>query len=56
MGSTLTLKRGTYSISRPLFMFTNGWPQGKMLEYINFLLDAEQGQAMIKAANYIPLD
>jgi len=56
MGSSQSLHDGTYLISRPLFMFTNGWPSGKTLEYINFVLDPDRGQAMIEAADYIPVN
>ena len=56
IGSIQSLKNGTYLLSRPLFMFTNGWPEGKTLEYINFLLDAEKGQESIDEAGYIPLN
>lgn len=56
IGSNKSLKNGTYLLSRPLFMFTNGWPEGKTLEYINFVLDAEKGQELIDGAGYIPLN
>mgnify|MGYP001811642817 FL=1 len=56
IGSIQSLKNGTYLLSRPLFMFTNGWPAGKTLEYINFVLDAEKGQESIDEAGYIPLN
>lgn len=56
IGSKQTLKNGTYLLSRPLFMFTNGWPEGKTLEYINFVLDAEKGQESVDEAGYIPLN
>lgn len=56
MGSSRSLRDGTYLISRPLFMFTNGWPSGKTLEYIDFVLDPDRGQAMIEAADYIPIN
>ena len=56
IGSIQSLKNGTYLLSRPLFMFTNGWPEGKTLEYINFVLDAEKGQESIDEAGYIPLN
>ena len=56
MGSIQSLKNGTYLLSRPLFLFTNGWPEGKTLEYINFVLDAENGQESIDEAGYLPLN
>ena len=56
MGSTFSLKRGVYPLSRPLFLFTDGWPQGRTLEFINFVLDPSAGQAIISRAGYIPLN
>ena len=56
MGSSRSLRDGSYPISRPLFMFTSGWPSGKTLEYINFVLNPRGGQALIEAAGYIPLN
>jgi phosphate transport system substrate-binding protein len=55
IGSQQTLLDGTYPIHRPLFMFTNGWPNGKTLEFINFVLDANRGQVLIEEAEYVPL-
>jgi len=55
LGSSRTMRDGSYRISRPLFMFTNGWPEGKTLEYINFVLDPQRGQVMVSEAHYIPL-
>ncbi len=56
MGSSRSLRDGSYPISRPLFMFTNGWPRGKTLKYINFVLNPRGGQALIEEAGYIPLN
>jgi phosphate transport system substrate-binding protein len=56
IGSERTLLDGTYPIHRPLFMFTNGWPGGKTLEFINFVLDADNGQILIEEAEYVPLN
>ena len=55
IGSHQTLMDGSYSINRPLFMFTNGWPRGKTLEFINFVVYSDGGQVMIEEAGYIPL-
>lgn len=54
-GSDLTAKNGQYKISRPLFMFTNGWPEGETLSYLNFVL-SPKGQALVKAAGSIPMN
>lgn len=53
-GSEQTAKSGRYTVSRPLFMFTAGWPEGKTLDFINFIL-SPKGQALVKDAGSIPL-
>ena len=55
MGSSRSLRDGSYPISRPLFLFTNGWPDGRVRQFVNFVLDADKGQKMIADAQYIPL-
>ncbi len=45
---------GDYSISRYLFCFTNGEPQGKLKEFVDFMLSKE-GQDLVKTMEYIPL-
>ncbi|MBF0259401.1 MAG: phosphate ABC transporter substrate-binding protein, partial [Desulfamplus sp.] len=53
-GSIETTLNNKYKISRPLFMFTNGWPEGETLSFINFIL-SKQGQALVSEAGSIPL-
>ena len=36
-GSEETTLNGTYPISRPLYMFTPGWPKGDTLKFINYV-------------------
>ncbi len=55
MGSSRSLRDGSYPISRPLFLFTNGWPEGRVMQFVNFVLDPDSGQKMIAEAQYIPL-
>ena len=55
MGSSRSLRDGSYPISRPLFLFTNGWPAGRVRQFVNFVLDPDKGQQMISEAQYIPL-
>ena len=55
VGSEETTLNGTYPISRPLYMFTAGWPQGDILNFINFVLHPQKGQKYIGDAGYVPL-
>lgn len=54
-GSQETTLNGTYPVSRPLFMFTNGWPKGDTLNFINFVLHPEKGQKLVKKEGFVPL-
>ena len=54
-GSEETTLNGTYPISRPLYMFTNGWPSGDVLKFIKFVLHPEKGQRYVQDARYVPL-
>ena len=55
VGSEETTLNGTYPISRPLYMFTAGWPKGDTLNFINFVLHPQKGQKYIGDAGYVPL-
>jgi len=52
--SNATVASGQYAIARPLFMFTNGWPEGLTAQFINFVLSAE-GQKISEEQGYVPL-
>ena len=52
--SNSTVVSGAYPVARPLFMFTDGWPEGITSQYINFVLSAE-GQAIVGAQGFVPL-
>lgn len=54
-GSAETTLNGTYPISRPLFMFTPGWPKGDTLNFINFVLHPQKGQKYVSEAGFVPL-
>ncbi|MEA2040649.1 MAG: phosphate ABC transporter substrate-binding protein [Thermodesulfobacteriota bacterium] len=45
---------GAYPIARPLFMFTDDWPKGRVLDFINFVLSPE-GQEIAKKEGLIPI-
>ncbi len=45
---------GTYSISRPLLLYTNGEPTGPAKEYIDFVLGPE-GQKIVEQQEFVPV-
>lgn len=54
VGGEETTLSGLYPISRPLFMFTNGWPALDTLDFLNFVLSSK-GQALVREAGSISL-
>jgi phosphate transport system substrate-binding protein len=51
--SVATVNDGTYPISRELFMYTAGEPQGKIKAYLEFILG--EGQAVVSTLGFVPL-
>ncbi|MBN1675124.1 MAG: phosphate ABC transporter substrate-binding protein [Kiritimatiellae bacterium] len=45
---------GTYSLARPLHMYTLGQPTGHIKKYIDWVLSAD-GQAIVKDSGYVPV-
>ena len=45
---------GSYPIARPLFMYTNGEPTGKVKEYLDWIL-SDEGQCIILEKGYAPV-
>jgi phosphate transport system substrate-binding protein len=45
---------GLYPLSRPLYQFTNGRPEGRLLEFIRFEL-SEKGQAIVGEQGSYPV-
>jgi len=45
---------GKYPISRPLFLYTNGEPQGPVEEFIDFVLSKE-GQDIVLETDFVPI-
>ncbi|MBP7216877.1 MAG: PstS family phosphate ABC transporter substrate-binding protein [Candidatus Omnitrophica bacterium] len=45
---------GSYPISRPLFVYTNGQPQGLVKKFADFMLSAE-GQQIVKQTDFVPI-
>ncbi len=54
MPSNETVASGAFPIARPLFMFTNGWPEGLTNSFISFVL-SDDGQALAGELGYVPL-
>jgi phosphate transport system substrate-binding protein len=55
IGSEETTLDGTFPISRPLFMFTQGWPEGETVKFLNYVLHPAKGQKLVGEAGYVPL-
>ncbi len=43
-----------YPISRPLFLYTNGTPQGLVKKFVDFAL-SEEGQKIVLATDFVPI-
>jgi phosphate transport system substrate-binding protein len=54
-GTAETTLSGKFPISRPLYMFTRGWPTGDTLNFVNYVLHPEKGQKLVGAVGYVPL-
>ncbi len=54
--SRQTVANGTYPLSRPLFMFTNGFPKlgSPLYRFVTFHL-SEKGQELVEAKGFVPL-
>lgn len=50
--SSETVTNSTYSISRPLYFYTNGLPQGAARDFIDFCL-SPAGQQIVEKAGYV---
>lgn len=53
--SHTTISNGSWPIARTLWIFTNNWPKGETLKFINFVLHPEQGQKAVESTGYVPL-
>jgi phosphate transport system substrate-binding protein len=49
-----TVISGTYPVTRPLFMYTNGKPKGLAKEYIDFIL-SDEGQKIVEEEGFVGL-
>lgn len=50
-----SIRKGIYSLARPLFCYTAAPEQPEMITYINYILSPE-GQAIVREMEYIPVD
>lgn len=46
---------GDFPVSRTLWYFTDNWPKGEVLRFINFALHPEKGQKLVRQTGYVPL-
>lgn len=44
-----------YPISRNLFMFTDGWPTGVTMQFMNYIMHPDKGQKVVESVGYVPL-
>ena len=52
--SVATASDGSYPIARPLFMYTNGEPQGAIRSYLDWIM-SDEGQCIILDKGYAPV-
>jgi phosphate transport system substrate-binding protein len=45
---------GKYTLSRPLFMYTNGTPSGSVKKFLDFVLSSE-GQRLVEEEGFVGL-
>jgi phosphate transport system substrate-binding protein len=55
VGSEITTLDGSYPISRPLFIFTPGWPKMEAQRFLNYLVQPGKGQKLVREAGFVPL-
>ena len=49
-----TVRNGSWPVARPLFMYTNGTPKGKIKKFIDFLMSKE-GQKIVNEVKYVSI-
>lgn len=49
-----TVLSGSYPLARPLFMYTNGQPDGAVKDFLDFVVSRE-GQSLAKENGFVPL-
>lgn len=53
-GSAAAARSGKYPLARYLYMFTNGWPEGATLDFINFM-QSGAGQKIVNSTGFVSL-
>lgn len=53
--SAMTAKEGTYPLSRDLYMYTAGEPDGAIAEYLSWIL-SPSGQQIVEDLGFVPLE
>lgn len=51
--SLASVQSKEYAISRPLYLFTRGEPQGKTKDYIDYIL-SQEGQEIVRILDFVP--
>lgn len=54
VASSAGARNGKYPLARYLYMFTNGWPEGELLAFMNFMLGRE-GQKIVNSTGFVSL-
>lgn len=49
-----TARNGKYPLSRYLYMFTNGWPKGEVLDFIMYM-QSDAGQKIVNGTGFVSL-
>ena len=52
--SASSARSGKYPLARYLYMFTNGWPKGDALDFLNYML-SPAGQKIVAKTGFVPL-
>jgi phosphate transport system substrate-binding protein len=54
-GNADTARTGLYPVSRVLYMFTNNWPAGDALNFLNYMMNPAKGQKLVLEEGFVPL-
>lgn len=52
--SAATARSGQYPLSRYLYMFTNGWPKGEVLDFLMYM-QSDAGQKIVNSTGFVSL-